>query len=380
MNHPAAARDMEALRIAALQRYGVLDTAREAAFDRITALAVRLLKVPAATISLVDSDRIWFKSTAGLDHDLSETPRRPGLCATAIQSNAPRVLADARRDPSAAAHPLVTGPFGLRFYAGVPLCSREGQLLGTLCVLDRVPREISAPELETLHDLAALVMDRLELGRDASEAAARRHEEMRATELMASEIEHRMMNSLQLVASIARRKAARHGGIVAEELRDIAARVAAIAQASRHIQQSLPDPWAPGDLALFLRVLSKELFPLCPQGGLIELDCAELALPRDKLVAIGHLVTELVLNAMKSGATRIYLSARPHGDALRIEVADDGCGLPPDFDPSASKGLGMAILAAMEQKLGGAAHWLARDGGGTLFRLDIPHAGALAAS
>jgi len=151
----------EADRLAAVRRYDVLDTPPDGAFERITALAARLFDVPISIVSIVDTDRIWFKSHHGLDVD--EIGREPGLCASAILHSEPHLVTDAAIDPRTLVNPLVASEFGLRFYAGVPLTTHDGYNLGTLCVIDRHPRATTAAELETLSDLASLVMDELEL-------------------------------------------------------------------------------------------------------------------------------------------------------------------------------------------------------------------------
>jgi phosphoserine phosphatase RsbU/P len=151
----------EVERLAAVARYDVLDTPPDGAFDRITALAARLLTVPVAIVSIVDADRIWFKSHHGLDVD--QIDREPGLCASAILHDGPWLVNDARVDPRTLANPLVAGEMGVGFYAGVPLTTHDGYSLGTLCVLDLQPRKLRDEEVATLSDLAALVMDELEL-------------------------------------------------------------------------------------------------------------------------------------------------------------------------------------------------------------------------
>ena len=160
-------------RIAALRRYDILDTPPDGAFDRITSLAASLFSAPISIISLVDTDRIWFKSRHGID--VSQIDREPGLCASAIVHDDAWVLTDASKDVRSLANPLVAGDFGLRFYAGVPLKTSDGHSLGTLCVIDKQPRE-AVPELQIDHlkDLAALVMDEMEL----RIAARRTHAEM----------------------------------------------------------------------------------------------------------------------------------------------------------------------------------------------------------
>jgi sigma-B regulation protein RsbU (phosphoserine phosphatase) len=155
----------EAQRLKAVRRYDVLDTPPDGAFDRITALAARCFGVPIAIVSIVDSDRIWFKSHHGIDAE--EIGRDPGLCASAILDGRPWVVEDAGSDPRTMANPLVAGELGLRFYAGAPLTTGDGYRLGTLCVIDHEPREFSTREAELLADMAAIVVDQLELRLEA---------------------------------------------------------------------------------------------------------------------------------------------------------------------------------------------------------------------
>ncbi|MBW3649387.1 MAG: SpoIIE family protein phosphatase [Actinobacteria bacterium] len=168
------ARERE--RLAAVRRYAILATPADGTFDRITQLAARLLQVPIAVVSVVDEDRIWFKSHHGLE--TSEMPRSPGLCASAILHGEPYVLPDARLDPVALTNPLVAGEFGLRFYAAVPLTVSGGHNLGTLCVIDTAPRNLDDEEMKTLSDLGSLVVHELEL-RLAARAAVEFEAELR---------------------------------------------------------------------------------------------------------------------------------------------------------------------------------------------------------
>ena len=168
---PAAAIPAnEAERLAALRSYDVLDTACEAAFDNIAELAAQLTGSPMSLVSLVDADRQWFKARVGLD--VAETPRNQAFCAHAIlEPGMALVVEDAATDPRFADNPLVTGALNLRFYAGVPLINAEGAALGTLCVLDQQPRQMSEAQRKILHRLAETVMTTLELRR----AMARAH-------------------------------------------------------------------------------------------------------------------------------------------------------------------------------------------------------------
>jgi phosphoserine phosphatase RsbU/P len=161
----------EAARMAAVRRYDILDTPPDGAFDRIAAVAAQLFGVPIAIVSIVDTDRIWFKSHHGLE-GVTEIGRDPGLCASAVLGHEPWVVVDAGIDPRTLANPLVAGEFGLRFYVGAPLTTSDGHNLGTLCVLDRQPRQVTTAETRILADLASLVIDQLELRLSALRAVA----------------------------------------------------------------------------------------------------------------------------------------------------------------------------------------------------------------
>jgi len=150
---------VEAKRMAAVHDLGILDTPREERFDRITALTARVLGAPIALITIVDEERIWFKSTHGLA--LEQITRDPGLCASAILQDDPWIIEDARRDARAQSNPLVTSGFGLQFYAGVPVTAKNGERVGTLCILDFAPRRVTDDEVATLVDLAAMASSEL---------------------------------------------------------------------------------------------------------------------------------------------------------------------------------------------------------------------------
>lgn len=149
-------------RVEALHRYNILDTPPEAAFDRITKLAAHLFGVSIAIVSLVDEDRAWFKSCHGFS--LPEVPREDSLCNVAILYNEILVVPDTRKDDRFACNPFALAEPGLRFYAGAPLITQDGYNLGTLCLLDLKPHEdLSEEQRTTLIDLAAMVLDEMEL-------------------------------------------------------------------------------------------------------------------------------------------------------------------------------------------------------------------------
>lgn len=151
----------EPARLEALRRFEILDTPPDGAFDHLTAVAAALLRVPIAIVSLVDHDRIWFKSHHGLD--ASQTDREAGFCSSAILSPEVYEVRDAKVDARTLTNPLVVGELGLRFYAAAPLRTRDGFNLGTLCIIDREPRELTPSDAEMLKKLATMVMDQMEL-------------------------------------------------------------------------------------------------------------------------------------------------------------------------------------------------------------------------
>ncbi len=157
----------EAARLQTLQEYGILDSPPEEAFDRIIALATQLFNVPIALVSLVDMDRQWFKACFGLD--IRQTGRELSFCAHAILHDDVFVVTDALLDPRFKDNSLVTGPPHIRFYAGAPLRTPSGHNLGSLCVIDTKPRDFSANQCTLLSDLAAIVVDEMELRRTARE-------------------------------------------------------------------------------------------------------------------------------------------------------------------------------------------------------------------
>ena len=149
----------EAKRLATLQALTILDTPPEERFNRIIRTAVRLFNVPIALISLVDENRQWFKACYGLE--VSETPRDISFCGHAILSDDVLVIPDPRLDERFSDNPLVTGEPYIRFYAGQPLLAADGSRIGTLCIIDRRPRQMTDEDLQSLRDLAGMVESEL---------------------------------------------------------------------------------------------------------------------------------------------------------------------------------------------------------------------------
>lgn len=351
----------EAERMAAVRRYDILDSPPDGAFDRITALAARRFGVPIAIVSIVDEDRIWFKSHHGLP--VQQIDREPGLCASAILGDTPYLIEDARTDPRSLANPLVAGDFGLRFYAAVPLTTSDGHNLGTLCVIDKEPRPIAPEQIEDLKDLASVVMDQLELGLSARQAVGKAN-------LMGKEIDHRVMNSLQFVSGmLTMQSRSPEVGQAASHLQQAANRVAAVAQVHRHFYVDTAEEVS---CVAYLRRLCDDLAGILDREIVVDGD--EEMVPATSIQPIGLLTNELVTNAAKHGAGKIEVAFRASAGVNRLTVCDEGIGVTPGFDPySATAGLGMRVITTLVRQLEGQlSAGKGATGQGACFTVEFP--------
>lgn len=197
MNSPALST--EAARLAALDRYAILDTDPEQSFDDLVILASYICKTPIALLSLLDDHRQWFKSTVGVQ--VRETPLEMSICAHAIKQEDLFIVPDTLQDARFRENPLVVGEPHIRFYAGAPLINEDGFALGTLCVLDRQPRELDLEQKQALKSLRQLALKQMELRRNLQllkDALNDRTREEHARELELKRLEEKLVRVLGL--------------------------------------------------------------------------------------------------------------------------------------------------------------------------------------
>ncbi len=197
MNAPSPM--LESARVAALNRYAILDTEPEQTFDDLVVLAAYVCKTPIAMLSLVDDHRQWFKSKVGVE--IRETPREASFCAHAIQQGELFIVEDTWSDARFRDNPLVVNDPHIRFYAGAPLINEDGFALGTLCVVDRQPRELDDAQKEALKSLGKLALVQMELRQNLQllkDALNDRTREEHARELELKRLEEKLVRVLGL--------------------------------------------------------------------------------------------------------------------------------------------------------------------------------------
>jgi two-component sensor histidine kinase len=287
-------------RLAVLRSYRILDTPTEPVFDDLVRLAAQVCQTPMALITLIDDRRQWFKAELGLG--LRETPLDLSICAKAILQPGLLVVRDTTQDPRFHDNPLVTGEPHLRFYAGALLATPGGLPLGTLCVLDRVPRDLSAEQAFALTTLAKQVMAQLELRRALAErdevlAASRRTEQRQA--LLVRELHHRVRNTLATVQALVG-ATARSAASIKEFNRSFSARIAALAKTHALLTE---DYWQTVPLQ---EMLMTELQPFAEKRQQrFKLEGPPLDLSADLAVPLSMALHELTANAARYGALSI---------------------------------------------------------------------------
>lgn len=358
----AAPHPDQARRLAALHDLDILDTETEAEYDQIAELVAAICDAPVGVVNLIDADRQWFKAETGLG--VRSTPLDTSLCSHVILQGDYVEIPDTLEDVRMSDNPLCLGDEGYRFYAGAVLTSEEGHPVGTLCVLDTKPRELTAFQRQTVQALGRQVMRLFDL-----RLALKRQQ------LLAREVDHRVKNSLAMIAAIVRLQSNRSKSPeVKSALETVQARLAAITALHEELHQA---EQSSVELAGFLDRLRRHLRPLLPNGVKFETDCEPACFPSDVVSTIGLIVNEFVANAAKHGLGAggdgaVAIIGRRHGDTYVLMSSNDG---PADEEALAairtSAGLGTRIIAATAQGIGASAEWRLADPG-LVLELRIP--------
>lgn len=325
---------IEAERIEVLKKYEILDTPPDGSFDHLTQMAAELLDVPIAIVSLVDTDRIWFKSKYGLD-EVHEIGRDSGLCASAILSPDFYEVRNAKNDPRTLANPLVAGEFGLQFYAAVPLTTKEGSNLGTFCVIDKKPRELDAFQQKILGNLGQLVMHQMELRLEARQAVKHQYEILNITA-------HDLKNPLAIMPLLA--DLIIHNKNNPNAIEDIAQQIKDAGQRMNQTIDDLLESAREKTGKIQLRLKSLDLSKLVKgvvasnlalakrKDQTLKVDLSSKCLVYGDHGRITEIVDNLINNAIKYSphGRDINISLNIHGDMAVLEIKDYGPGLTGD--------------------------------------------------
>ncbi len=330
-------------RLERLYSYEILDTDREADFDEIAQLAAQICGTAISVVNLIDADRQWFKAEVGFG--VRETPLETSICSHVILEDEFVEIPDTLLDSRMKGNPLCTGDPGLRFYAGALLKSEDGLPLGTLCVLDYEPRELTALQRDTLRVLARQVMAQLNMRRALA-----------ANKLMRQEVDHRVKNSLQSLSSLIGIQERRAIGDEARKaLQTVHSRIEAMSRL--HSQLYRTNDRLLVDLKAYLDEMIQNISAMAPQGVHLALDAIDCSVPSGQAVAVGTLVNEFVANSYKhafpdgrQGRVTIRIANGDTPGMLRVSCSDNGAGLPDTSDP-AEGGLGTLIAQVISAEL-----------------------------
>lgn len=399
----------EDARLRALRDYDILDSAPEPVFDDLTRLAAHICGTPISLVSLIDEDRQWFKSRHGLA--ATETPREQAFCAHAILDDQLLEIRNALDDGRFADNPLVLGDPNIRFYAGSPLRTPEGRALGTLCVIDREPRELTGQQREALRILSHQVMMQIELRRhirrlqDVMLERALVETERRAVERLKDEFVATVSHELRTPLTSIKGSLSLLAGGAAGELPPDAQDVVAVADrnATRLIalindildlerldSRGLEMHFAALDPAALIRHAIESVDAFAAQHD-VRLTVQAAACPlwgdEDRLVQV---LVNLISNAIKfsSKGSEVTIAVVPRAGACEIQVRDTGRGIPAGMrdaiferfrqvDASDSKqkggtGLGLAICKAIVERHGGTIGVDSDEGRGSTFWFRVP--------
>lgn len=339
----APSHPRQAERLAALRAYEILETEREREFDEIVQLAAATCGTSISVINLIDAERQWFKAETGLG--VRETPLATSLCSHVILEDDFVEIHDTLLDHRMSDNPLCCGDPGLRFYAGALLKTADGLPLGTLCVLDHEPKELTPLQRDTLRVLASQVMAQLDLRK------ALRHGEM-----LRKEVDHRVKNSLQSLSSLVRLSGrTAKAEETTEALSTIASRIDAVAMLHEELYRT--DAGHIIELGHYIENLMSHFRQIAPDNVTLNCQTTEAKVISNEAVAVGTLINEFVANAFKHafpdkrpGQIDIVLTRNADDGRIRVNCRDNGVGLSEDADLWTG-GLGMQIAAVISAEL-----------------------------
>jgi signal transduction histidine kinase len=384
----------EQARLEALQRYRVLDSTREEAFDDLVRLAALVCRTPISLVSLVDATRQWFKAKEGLD--VPELPRETAFCAHAIMGVNLLVVPDTHADAIFATNPLVLGPPHIRFYAGAPLITPEGMGLGTLCVIDHVPRTIGPEEARALTALARHVMTQLELRRSLLEIDERNSE----LDTFSRSVAHDLRAPLRAIRGLSELIREENAGRIldargqewlgrivqaADRMHALIDGVLSYARISRG---NLPIETV--ELGSMVREVLNDLSAELESRRAVVEVAPDLPAVRASSVALRQALANLLSNAVKfvapGVAPRVRVEAERRGDRAVVSIADNGIGIPAALqgrlfqpfstllgpgDPNSGVGIGLSIVKKAVDRMGGRLGLESEPGRGSRFWLEL---------
>lgn len=391
----------EDARLAELESLDILDSLPEEAYDAITLLASQICDVPIALISLLDRDRQWFKSRIGVD--VEETPRDLAFCGHAILApDEMMVVRDAAEDYRFAENPLVAGHPSIRFYAGVPLVTEAGNALGTLCVIDREPRILTDEQKSALEALSTQVMALLELRQSVDELRAHQSQlesTMRQKENLIATVSHEIRTPLTAIIglietlidpttelSAAERKELLQ--TAGREATDVSGLIEDLLTAAKAESGTLSVKCVNVNLCAQTAQVLEGLDPDYVRGVSLVLEeepCRALGDP----ARIRQVIRNLLTNAFRYGGPDVQVRISYAGDRCRLQVEDDGEGIPLDdreriFESyqqvesglvTESIGLGLPVSRLLSEKMGGTLTYEQVDGR-SVFCFELPAAAA----
>lgn len=349
-------------RLAALQALDILDTEAEVEYDEIARLVAAICEAPVGVVNLIDADRQWFKAETGLG--VRSTPLETSLCSHVILEGDFIEIPDTLEDVRMNDNPLCQGEGGFRFYAGAVLNSEDGLPVGTLCVLDTQPRQLTAFQRQAVETLGRQVMRLFDL-----RLALKRQE------LLAREVDHRVKNSLAMTSAIVRLQS--KTSVLPEvkaALETVQTRLVAITALHEELHQTTESAI---DISAFLQRLRRHLQLLLPDGVSLDMALEPALLPSQLASNIGLIVNEFIANTAKHGLDSdsqgaVSVVGRRELDSYVLTSRDLG-----HIDRRAlmairdGPGLGSRIIAACAQTIGASLDWRLGDPG-LLMELRFP--------